>query len=125
MWCVLHIASLAIKWGMAPLIPRKELIEDVHIVIKSLRNGSDSLFSVVPLFLVSQMRYRRAAEQEQDMHRGFWCLGGVNPDFMDTLMKVDPWWDVDEEILWVDHLLEDDPTKYDTATPIIYYFFNG
>ena len=49
-WCVLHLFGLAMKWGLAAVTTRKDLVDDVHITIASLRNGSGALLNCVHSF---------------------------------------------------------------------------
>ena len=123
LWCVLHVASLSIKWGMTFLVMKADLVDDLHISIKSLRNGSDTLFSVVQEFAITRVRYRRSTADERNMHWTFWVLGGVSPAYMDILMKSDPWWDLELEVLWVDLDMEHEDSRIAQLVSVICYFF--
>ena len=40
-------------------------------------------------------------------------------------MTVDPWWDFETEVLWVDESLEHSPDWLNRVMEVIYYLFNG
>ena len=119
-WCVLHILSLALKWGLYSISTRPDLKDDVHIVIASLRNGSGALMDAVSAFVLGRVRYRESNEGH-DTRATCFLLAGCPLEFIEDCKAVDPWYDFSTGLLWVDGALELDPGRHAKIESVILY----
>ena len=120
-WCISHIMSLGVRWGLAEVIVRKDLIDDVHLCISSLHNSSAALLHAVELFVAQRTRYR-AGRSGADTRKQFWLLCGVPPDFLENVCQVDPWYDRDLECLWVDASMANERDHIATISSVLFFF---
>ena len=120
-WCILHVLSLCLKWGMKDLVC-DGLLDSVHIAIASLKNGSGCLLTAVGTFVRTRMRYRTSTADEKESRRLFWTLGGVAVNMINFVMSVDPWFDMDNSALHVDASLENEADRFETAISVLSYF---
>ena len=73
--CAAHSASRALKWGLASLVPGKELLEDVHILISSLIRASTGLQMAVGEHVVGRVVFDRPLPDNTEALEQFWtCL---------------------------------------------------
>ena len=54
--CTLHVASRALKWGQMRL-SSEDILKDLHLSIKGLRNASATIRAYVKPFLLRHMRF--------------------------------------------------------------------
>jgi hypothetical protein len=104
MRCVLHIGSSSVKWGLSGWLS-EDILDDCHLVIKSLRNSSDPLQRHVDDFVYSVVRYEDSSE-DHDSRSSFWTALGVPPAMLDFVMSVDPRFDLQANVLRVNRALE-------------------
>ena len=48
--CVMHVLSLAVKWGVTPF-SSTDIVDDMHVCIQSLQNSSCAISDHIPEFL--------------------------------------------------------------------------
>jgi hypothetical protein len=102
--CVLHSASSAIKWGLGPFI-FEQLLDDLHLSIKSCNNTSQALHGCVSLFVLRHLGYRDAPQSRQERSVWWTCLGVPTP-LIDWVLRVDPRWDPVSQLLRVSSELD-------------------
>lgn len=102
--CVLHCTSSAVKWGFSSF-SSEQILDDLHLSIKSLNNTSEALHSAVPEFVLRYVGYQDAP-QGQDDRRQLWTCLGVPAPLLDWILRVDPRWDPASSKLWVSSQLD-------------------
>ena len=73
--CCVHDVHNAQKWALRAAGP-KETIDDLHIIIESLRNTFPSLLIALPRFLVAHVSFHREC-RDPDLVTEFWSAIGV------------------------------------------------
>ena len=89
--CCAHDMQNALKWALAS-VATPEDIQNLHIVVESLRNSFDLLLARLPAFLAKHLAFvdDRA---DLDVIAGFWRDLGVEADMVDLVAEVNPWWE--------------------------------
>eukprot|EP00974_Lingulodinium_polyedra_P092302 8943879-Lingulodinium_polyedra.AAC.1 len=77
----------------------KDDVDDLHIVIESLRNSYSLLVSALPTFLGQCLQFREEPSIDDGQTRLFWSALGVPPDMIDEMVRINPWCEGD--VLWV------------------------
>jgi hypothetical protein len=89
--CKAHACSNGVHWGLKDFSSEK-ILEDVHISIEALRNSATALLDSVDAFLIRHMVFETEREHLAEKEL-FWRIMGVDVDFFDLVMEVDPFWD--------------------------------
>ena len=89
--CGVHDAHNGLKWGLS-LFTDATTLEDVHIVIESLRNTFEPLRAHIPHFLQSKLRIHDPAQPATAATRMVWALLGVEPDWLEMVVSLNPIW---------------------------------
>eukprot|EP00959_Pyramimonas_sp_CCMP1952_P118880 2485399-Pyramimonas_sp.AAC.1 len=85
MRCIAHVASSAISWGMSE-VSTKQLLDDIHIGIKSCRDTSNELFQVVFQFVCSAHVVFEDPPEQLARRQEFWEVMGVPETLMEDVM---------------------------------------
>lgn len=118
--CVLHCASSSIKWGLSPVIT-EQLLDDLHLSIKSCNNSSNALHRCVPAFVLRFARYRRTAP-DRDGRALWWTCLGVPAPLLDWVLRVNPSWDPSVVVSWVSGELEGAVDGSDLIENVVTFF---
>ena len=86
--CVLHSASRGIRWALA-LHATDDILDDLHLCIKSARNTSDALHRSIPAFVSAHMQLHDSPHSREDRIE-WWIAMGVSAPMIDWVMSVDP-----------------------------------
>jgi hypothetical protein len=105
--CKLHIGARAVKWG-SKRHTTEELLDDVRIGFKSLISCSMSLREQVRPFLIRSLTYDVELTTDWSWREKLWQCLGVDPEMMGLFEEVNPRWDADAEILYVNPALQSD-----------------
>ena len=115
--CKAHGLHNSIAWGLGPL-HTIALVDDAHIVIASLRNGSAAIIDHIPLFLARHVRFEKRTHAAVDV-RSFWSWLCVEEDVIEDFVRYDPWWNGTH--LVVDSDLEHDVDCIGILTAMVLY----
>ena len=120
MRCILHIVSSAIGWGLRPF-SRRDVLDNCHIGIASLRNASQSLLDASDVVLPSRVVFEEDELSELD-RRIIWTMLGVDDQYLPTILWVNPRWHPARNVLQVSPDLEDRVDWFDIIRAVIIYF---
>jgi hypothetical protein len=99
MRCCLHSASSGLKWGMTRH-SSKDILDAVHITIKSCINSSSEILNEIPSFVMARTRFRQPRMSAACI-RTYWTLVGVSERFMPEFIAVNPEYDPAADLLYV------------------------
>ena len=123
-WCVLHIASLAVKWGMRMQLRDAAVLESVHLSVASLRNAVGVIMDQTDEFIATRVVCRDSdSDEDKAIRRAFWKLFGVPEKFLDTIMEVDAFYDPTLQVLFVHGALDFDDERYEKIRSVFYFFY--
>ena len=88
--CCCHDVHNSLKWALAPYGSPQDL-HDLRIVVESLRNSFSLLTRKLPSFMVKYVAFR-VTEADTEAVRLFWSNMGVEPNMLDEVAEVNPWW---------------------------------
>ena len=88
--CAAHSCSKALKWGLAPLVEHKDMLEDVHVSISSLLRASAGLFQSVPQFVTTFVVFDRPASDCVADVEHFWASLDVKQKSLPLFVEVNP-----------------------------------
>ena len=118
--CVAHVASSALKWGLAA-VASEEIIDGAHLVMKSCRNSSDPLHRFIPAHVLKRVLYEDPDECTE-RRAFFWTAFGVPANQLDFVLRVDPRWHFGRERLLVRAELQHDPHGIQLVEDVVAYF---
>ena len=87
--CSLHVDSSAIHWQMNRLVTLPDLLDKVHIVIKSLNNSTMALNRVARPFVEMYVDFSRTQETQNEAEV-CWRLLGVRENLLPDIARVNP-----------------------------------
>ena len=115
--CALHDAQNGMKWGMLHWAP-PGLVDDLHIVVEALRNGSAFIHAHIGQFLVKCIRFSKEAVDEEATAE-FWTLLGVEATMLEEVVAINPVWF--EGYRFVRDALRKDPQGLGRVATLIVY----
>jgi hypothetical protein len=118
--CAAHDCQNALKWALAPAA-QGDTLHDIHILVESLRNSFAILQARLHTFLLKYLRFRSVGSTDPQPVLLFWQALGAEPHALDLLCELDPWWE--DDYLWVNKELADDPAMLEKVTTAILYQF--
>ena len=115
--CCAHDMQNGLKWALSS-VATPEDIQNLHIVVESLRNSFDLLLARLPVFLVKHLAFvdDRA---DLDVIAGFWRDLGVEAGMVDQVAEVNPWWENGQ--LQVSSALSGDADAIEKVSHILLY----
>ena len=90
--CLAHTCSLALKWGLRPMVVGEAMLESVHISISALLRGSSGLFKCVPEFISTYVVCDLLDPDCPDDIYWLWTCLDVPPQLIDLFVRVNPQW---------------------------------
>ena len=91
--CGLHDIHNGLTWGLSQLLQSKDMLDDLYIVLASLRNGFKHLQVHLPSFLVEVVVFEDISFDRDSLH-ALWTALDVTPELCNML--------ADRGILWLD-----------------------
>jgi hypothetical protein len=105
--CGLHDIHNGFTWGISKLLQGHDnLLDDLYIVLESLRSGFGHLQSHISGFLLDHVVFKDCGWRQDDLHQ-FWTALDVDPELAHMLAERKVWWS--EERLHVSCAFQDDP----------------
>ena len=89
--CAVHDAHNGLQWGLSALTDATTL-DDLHIVVESIRNTFASLREHIPAFLHQNLRCHEPPQPATDEVRMVWALLGVEPSWIEHIASLNPVW---------------------------------
>ena len=89
--CAVHDAHNGLKWGLSSLSDGSTL-EDLHILIESIRNSFAALREHIPQFLHRRLRFHDPHQAGTDADRMVWALLGLEPQWVEEVVSLNPSW---------------------------------
>jgi hypothetical protein len=118
--CTLHKASSGVQWGLSPWTT-EDILSDAHICILACRNSSEALHLIIPTFIDTKVCYA-ALDSRLDERRQFWEMLHIPKAFLDAILEVNPIWDFDLQLLYVNQALQHDAQgRQELRTPCIIF----
>ena len=118
--CVLHSASSAIKWGLSTHAS-EEILDDLHLSIKSARNTSYAIHKAVQGFVSRHLQFKTSEHSHEDRCQ-WWMSMGVSPNLVDWVMQVDPRYDESTGYLYVVAHLAQDSACFELVCDVVQFF---
>ena len=115
--CCAHDMQNGLKWALSS-VATPEDIQNLHIVVESLRNSFDLLLARLPEFLVKHLAFA-GNRADTDAVAGFWRDLGVEAGMVDQVAEVNPWWENGQ--LQVSSALSGDADAIEKVSHILLY----
>ena len=91
--CGLHDVHNGLTWGLSKLLQSKDMLDDLYIVLESLRNGFKHLQVHLPAWLADVVVFDDISFDRDSLH-AFWTALDVTPELCNML--------ADRGILWLE-----------------------
>ena len=121
--CTSHSFSNATKWGLSRW-GSDELIDELYIAIQSCVSCSSDIIACLPSFIEERVQYHDAdwGHDEWAARQMMWNFVVDDAQMVDTIMRVNPRWDVGAQRLLVSLWVAADPKGRDTLLVVLQYF---
>ena len=84
--CGLHDVHNGLTWGLSKLLQCKDMLDDLYIVLESLRNGFKELQVYLPAWLVDVVVFDDISYDRDSLH-AFWTALDVAPELCNMLSE--------------------------------------